>query len=83
MPEQHVLMTGLVTGESPRWRDGRLWFSDSGVRLATQDVEADHAGLRAGGFDADPDIMQMGGPAPAMFSFRDPDGNSLLIIEST
>jgi sugar lactone lactonase YvrE len=32
MPEQHVLMTGLVTGESPRWRDGRLWFSDFGAR---------------------------------------------------
>jgi sugar lactone lactonase YvrE len=23
-----VLMDGIVFGESPRWRDGRLWFSD-------------------------------------------------------
>jgi sugar lactone lactonase YvrE len=24
-----VLMDGITFGESPRWRDGRLWFSDS------------------------------------------------------
>ncbi len=27
----NVLMTGIVFGESPRWRDGRLWFSDWGT----------------------------------------------------
>ncbi|MCU1617059.1 MAG: gluconolaconase [Frankiales bacterium] len=26
-----VLMDGVVFGESPRWRDGRLWFSDWGA----------------------------------------------------
>ena len=26
-----TLMTGLLMGESPRWRDGRLWFSDWGA----------------------------------------------------
>ena len=26
-----VLMTGIVFGESPRWHDGRLWFSDWGA----------------------------------------------------
>jgi catechol 2,3-dioxygenase-like lactoylglutathione lyase family enzyme len=55
----------------------------AGVRLATKDAEADHASLQAGGVDTDPAIMQMGGSAPAMFSFRDPDGNSLLIVESS
>jgi sugar lactone lactonase YvrE len=28
MPEPQILMTGIAFGESPRWRDGRLWFSD-------------------------------------------------------
>ncbi len=28
MPEPKVLMTGIALGESPRWHDGRLWFSD-------------------------------------------------------
>jgi sugar lactone lactonase YvrE len=31
-----VLLSGLGMGESPRWHDGRLWFSDWG----TNDVVA-------------------------------------------
>jgi sugar lactone lactonase YvrE len=30
-PEIQTLMTGLVFGESPRWHNGRLWFSDWGA----------------------------------------------------
>ena len=36
MPEPKILMTGIAFGESPRWHDGRLWFSDWG----TQEVVA-------------------------------------------
>ncbi|MDP3854876.1 SMP-30/gluconolactonase/LRE family protein [Phenylobacterium sp.] len=36
-----VLMTGVVLGESPRWRDGRLWFCDWG---AQQLIALDEAG---------------------------------------
>jgi sugar lactone lactonase YvrE len=32
MPELHTLMTGLVFGESPRWHNDRLWFSDWGAQ---------------------------------------------------
>ena len=32
MPELHTLMTGIVFGESPRWHDDRLWFSDWGAQ---------------------------------------------------
>ena len=28
----HVFMTGLAFGESPRWHDGRLWFSNWGAQ---------------------------------------------------
>ncbi len=28
MPSSEVLLEGLAFGEAPRWRDGRLWFSD-------------------------------------------------------
>jgi sugar lactone lactonase YvrE len=28
MPEPQALMTGIAFGESPRWHDDRLWFSD-------------------------------------------------------
>ena len=32
IPELQTLMTGLVLGESPRWHENRLWFSDWGTR---------------------------------------------------
>jgi sugar lactone lactonase YvrE len=32
MPEPQTLMTGLALGESPRWHEDRLWFSDWGAR---------------------------------------------------
>ena len=28
MSEPEVLREGIVFGESPRWHDGQLWFSD-------------------------------------------------------
>ena len=31
MPVLQTLLTGLVFGESPRWHDGCLWFSDMGA----------------------------------------------------
>jgi sugar lactone lactonase YvrE len=31
MPELRTLMTGISFGESPRWHEGRLWFSDWGA----------------------------------------------------
>ncbi len=36
MPEPQILLTGLAIGESPRWHEGRLWFSNWG----TQEVVA-------------------------------------------
>ncbi len=32
MPELRTLVTGLAFGESPRWHNGRLWFSDFGAQ---------------------------------------------------
>ena len=54
---------------------------DTGIRLTTEDAAADHAGLRSRGVDADAEIMNMGG-APPMFTFRDQDGNRLVVVQS-
>jgi sugar lactone lactonase YvrE len=32
LPEVQILLTGLAMGESPRWHEGRLWFSDWGAQ---------------------------------------------------
>lgn len=35
-----ILLSGVVFGESPRWHDGRLWFSDWGARqVVTVDLD--------------------------------------------
>jgi sugar lactone lactonase YvrE len=38
-----VLMTGIVFGESPRWHDGRVWFSDWGAhQVVALDPDGGH-----------------------------------------
>lgn len=63
--------------------------------FATEDIEADHATLRARGVDVDAEIartgkrrsglvsveVSVGDPVPAQFFFRDPDGNRFLIVQ--
>jgi catechol 2,3-dioxygenase-like lactoylglutathione lyase family enzyme len=52
----------------------------AGIRLMTQDAETDHADLRSRGVDTDPEVLRMPS-APPMFAVRDPDGNSLILVE--
>jgi lactoylglutathione lyase len=54
--------------------------TETGVRLLTGDADAANAALRSRGVDADevlrwPDV-------PPMFTFRDQDGNGLVIVEA-
>jgi sugar lactone lactonase YvrE len=40
MDVPRILLTGVMFGESPRWHDGRLWFSDWGAReVVTVDLD--------------------------------------------
>jgi catechol 2,3-dioxygenase-like lactoylglutathione lyase family enzyme len=55
---------------------------NTGIGLNTDDVEADHADLKARGVDVDDEISRMGDPVPPMFWLRDPDGNSLMVVEA-
>ena len=57
--------------------------SQTGICLDTTDVDADHAALKAAGVDVDEDVSRYGDPVPPMFWLRDPDGNSLIIVEPT
>jgi catechol 2,3-dioxygenase-like lactoylglutathione lyase family enzyme len=52
----------------------------TGIRLATEDATADHTALQSDGVDVDPEIMRIP-DAPPMFSVRDPDGNTLILVE--
>jgi catechol 2,3-dioxygenase-like lactoylglutathione lyase family enzyme len=61
--------------------DGQSVGIDTGIRMATINVEADHEALLAAGVDADSEIVRMGDFVPPMFTFRDPDGNRLVVVE--
>ena len=55
---------------------------ETGIALNTSDVDAVHADLKGRGVDVDEEVSRMGDPVPPMFWFRDPDGNTLLVVES-
>ncbi len=57
--------------------------SQTGICLDTTDVDADHAALKAAKIDVDDDVTRWGDPVPPMFWLRDPDGNSLIIVQPT
>lgn len=51
--ETRVLMTGIAMGESPRWRDGRLFFSNWGTNeIATVDLDGNSEVIGPGGGSA-------------------------------
>lgn len=53
-----------------------------GIGIETPDVLAEHGRLSAvGGIDLDPEPMQTPG-APLLFMLRDPDGNSIAVVQS-
>jgi len=54
---------------------------ETGIRLTTPHVDANHAALRERGIDAD-DVLRWEG-VPPMFAFRDQDGNGLEIVEQS
>jgi lactoylglutathione lyase len=52
---------------------------ETGIRLGTEDAEADHASLGAAGVDLG-ELLRWE-DVPPMFTVRDPDGNGLEIVE--
>jgi catechol 2,3-dioxygenase-like lactoylglutathione lyase family enzyme len=61
-------------------RPGDPTAVQTGITLTTEDIDAAHAELGSRGVDVDAEVSRMGAPVPPMFWFRDPDGNSLLIV---
>ncbi|MFZ2051286.1 MAG: VOC family protein [Solirubrobacteraceae bacterium] len=53
----------------------------TGIALQTDDIDATYAELKQRGADVDEQVSRMGGPVPPMFWFRDPEGNSLMVVQ--
>lgn len=54
---------------------------ETGISLQTDDIDAYHGSLRAAGVDVDAQVQRMGAPVPPMFWLRDPEGNSIMVVE--
>jgi catechol 2,3-dioxygenase-like lactoylglutathione lyase family enzyme len=68
----------------------------TGIILNAGDVDAAHKEMQSRGVDVDAEVARAGapasirigavelaGPVPPMFWFRDPDGNALLLVEAS
>ena len=53
------------------------------ITLTTDDIDSTHATLKSHGVEVDAEVSRMGDPVPPMFWFRDPDGNSLMVVEQS
>ena len=63
-------------------REGEPTGVQTRVAFGSDDIDADHASLKAQGVDVDEEISRMGGTVPPMFWFRDQDANSFLIVQA-
>ena len=54
---------------------------ETGIGLNTEDIDALHAELKAAGVDIDAEVSRRGDPVPPLCWLRDPEGNSLMVVE--
>jgi catechol 2,3-dioxygenase-like lactoylglutathione lyase family enzyme len=54
---------------------------ETGISLQTDDIDAYYAQLKQAGVDVDEAVQRMGDPVPPMFWFRDPEGNTLMVVQ--
>jgi predicted enzyme related to lactoylglutathione lyase len=54
---------------------------DTGISLQTDDIDAYYAQLKDHGVDVDAEVSRFGDAVPPLFWFRDPEGNTLMVVE--
>jgi catechol 2,3-dioxygenase-like lactoylglutathione lyase family enzyme len=54
---------------------------ETGISLQTDDIDGYYARLRDAGVEVDAEVQRMGDPVPPMFWFRDPEGNTLMVVQ--
>jgi lactoylglutathione lyase len=59
------------------WQPGRM----TGISLSSTDPKGDRQELASNGVELDGDMMGGDGTVPLLFSIKDQDGNSLMIVQ--
>jgi predicted enzyme related to lactoylglutathione lyase len=55
---------------------------DTGISLETDDIDTYHAQLKDHGVDVDAEVSRFGDAVPPLFWLRDPEGNTLMVVEA-
>jgi catechol 2,3-dioxygenase-like lactoylglutathione lyase family enzyme len=71
--------TGIALAPPPPGKDAE--GKETGITLTTDDIDATHAHFKSLDVDVDDEVSRMGEPVPPMFWFRDPNGNSLMVVQ--
>jgi catechol 2,3-dioxygenase-like lactoylglutathione lyase family enzyme len=66
---------------APPPHDSAAGKRETGISLQTEDIDAYHAQLKQAGVDVDAEVSRMGDPVPPMFWLRDPEGNTLMVVQ--
>jgi catechol 2,3-dioxygenase-like lactoylglutathione lyase family enzyme len=66
---------------APPPMEGVTGKRESGISLQTDDIDSLHRQLQQAGVDVDPEVSRMGDPVPPMFWLRDPEGNTLMVVQ--
>jgi catechol 2,3-dioxygenase-like lactoylglutathione lyase family enzyme len=72
--------TGIALAPPPPGK--QVTPTETGITLNTDDIDTTHAEFLQRGVDVDAEVSRMGDPVPPMFWFRDPDGHSLMVVET-
>jgi catechol 2,3-dioxygenase-like lactoylglutathione lyase family enzyme len=66
---------------APPPQGGSVGKRETGISLQSDDIDAYHSQLKQAGVDVDAEVARMGEPVPPMFWLRDPEGNTLMVVQ--
>jgi catechol 2,3-dioxygenase-like lactoylglutathione lyase family enzyme len=73
--------TTIALAPPPQDKPEAAGNRETGISLQTDDIDAYHTELKSNGVDVDDEVTRMGDPVPPMFWLRDPEGNSLMVVQ--
>jgi catechol 2,3-dioxygenase-like lactoylglutathione lyase family enzyme len=66
---------------APPPQEGSTGKRETGISLQTDDIDGYHSQLQQAGVDVDATVNRLGDPVPPMFWLRDPEGNTLMVVQ--
>ncbi len=66
---------------APPPQGGAVGKRETGISLQTDDIDGYHGQLQQAGVDVDAEVSRMGEPVPPMFWLRDPERNTLMVVQ--